>query len=58
MKDNMEEKETFGSQIEEWKRRSELREVCGIFGCGNIPTVSCSHCGNWYCKEHSSMHFH
>lgn len=58
MKDNMEEKEILGAQIEEWKKKSERCEVCGIFGCRGIPTVNCPHCGNWYCKEHSFVHFH
>lgn len=57
MKNNMEE-ETFKTQIEEWKKKSERREFCGIFGCRVMPTVNCPHCGNWYCKEHSSIHFH
>lgn len=58
MKNNMEEKEILGKQIEEWKKRSELGEFCGIFGCRVAPTVNCPHCGNWYCKEHSLLHFY
>ena len=40
-------------QIDEWKKRSECGNVCGIFGCDGIPIVFCPHCGNWYCSEHS-----
>jgi len=54
----MEEKDIFGMQIGEWKKRSERGEVCGIFGCEDKPTVHCTRCGNWYCKEHSFVHFH
>jgi hypothetical protein len=52
------EEEIFKIQIDEWKKKSENCEVCGIFGCRVIPTVNCPHCGNWYCREHSTMHFH
>lgn len=52
------EKEIFGSQIVEWKKRSEHGDVCGIFGCESKPTVHCHHCGNWYCKEHSLTHYY
>ncbi len=38
--------------IEEWKKRSEYGEVCGILGCDDKPVVSCPHCGNWYCEGH------
>jgi hypothetical protein len=54
----MEAKNILGIQIEEWKKRSESGEVCGIFGCEDKPTVHCPRCGNWYCKEHSFVHFH
>ena len=54
----MEKINNLGVQVLEWKKRSECGEVCGMFGCGNIPTISCPHCGNWYCEEHSHMHFH
>lgn len=54
----MEEKEIFIAQIGEWKRRSEHGDVCGIFGCEEKPVTNCSHCGNWYCYEHSFVHFH
>lgn len=49
----MEVKKIFGTQIEEWKKRSEHGYVCGIFGCEGKPMVLCRHCGNWYCGEHS-----
>lgn len=49
----MEAKKRFGMRVEEWKKRSELGDVCGIFGCEGKPSVFCSHCGNWYCDEHS-----
>lgn len=58
MKNNMEEKEIFIAEIGEWKKRSERGEVCGIFGCKDKPTINCSRCGNWYCYEHSFIHFH
>ena len=54
----MEIKDTFSTQIGEWKRRSELGDVCGIFGCEIKPVISCHNCGNWNCEEHSHMHFH
>lgn len=40
-------------EVEEWKKKSENGEVCGILGCESKPTVSCPHCGNWYCEDHS-----
>lgn len=58
IKNNMKENETISTKIEEWKKRSENCDVCGIFGCEDIPTIHCPHCGNWYCKEHSRVHFH
>lgn len=54
----MEAKEIFDKQIGEWKKRSERGEVCGILGCEDRPTIHCPRCGNWYCKEHSYVHFH
>ena len=38
--------------ISDWKSRSEGGEVCGIFGCQNMPALQCPHCCNWYCDEH------
>ncbi len=58
MKNNMEEKEIFNVEIGEWKKRSERGEVCGIFGCEEKPKINCPYCGNWYCYEHGSIHFH
>lgn len=54
----METKNTVLSRVAEWKNRSECCDVCGIFGCEYKPTVHCPRCGNWYCKEHSLIHFH
>lgn len=54
----MEAKNMFIMHIVEWKKRSECGEVCGILGCEGEPTVSCPNCGNWYCDEHSFVHFH
>ena len=54
----METKDTFFIEIEEWKIRSERGDVCGIVGCEDEPIVYCPRCGNWYCGEHSHMHFH
>ena len=51
-------KEKFVDQIGEWKRRSENGEVCGILGCEDKPAIHCQNCGNWYCKDHSTIHFH
>lgn len=51
-------KNMFGIQLAEWKKRSECGDVCGIFGCEGKPTISCPHCGNWYCSEHSIVHIH
>lgn len=53
----MEEK-IFLGEIVKWKKRSENCDVCGIFGCKDKPEVHCPRCGNWYCKEHSFIHFH
>lgn len=53
----MEEKHIFDA-LAEWKKRSERGEVCGIFSCEDTPVVQCHRCGNWYCKEHSFVHFH
>lgn len=47
-----------GLQIVEWKKKSELGEVCGILNCEEKPTVHCPRCGNWYCGDHSIVHFH
>ncbi len=60
---NMTEKEydarnMFDIQVAEWKKRSECGNVCEIFGCEGEPTMSCPRCGDWYCSEHSSIHFH
>ena len=38
--------------IETWAARSRKGEVCGILGCSNKPVAKCTHCGNYYCKEH------
>lgn len=54
----METIEISDMQIVEWKKRSELGEVCGILGCEDKPTVPCPRCGNWYCSDHSIVHFH
>lgn len=54
----MGEIDKLGVQIVEWKKRSERREICGIFGCENEPKVYCPNCGNWYCEEHKFIHFH
>lgn len=54
----MDTKEIFGIQIEEWKKRSENGDGCGMLGCEDKPEVYCNRCGNWYCKEHSLVHFH
>lgn len=51
-------KNAFGMQVAEWKQRSECGDVCGIFGCEDKPTIHCHHCGNWYCNDHSLIHFH
>lgn len=51
-------KKMLSMQIVEWRKRSECGEVCGILGCESIPIVSCPRCGNWYCDEHSLIHFH
>lgn len=42
-------------EIDDWKRRSELGEVCGILGCPNIPVRQCYHCQNHYCEEHKPV---
>ena len=44
--------------INDWKRRSELGEVCGIYGCEQKPNLNCPRCGNYYCDEHVIIHFH
>ena len=41
-----------------WKRDSEEKIVCGMLGCMNEPTYHCPLCGNHYCGEHKSSHFH
>lgn len=45
-------KEATDISLEEWKKKSEEGEVCGILGCPNKPAVECKHCRNWYCEEH------
>jgi hypothetical protein len=52
----MEEKEILDLQIDEWKKKSELGDVCGILDCEDKPTVYCTHCGNWYCEIYSFIH--
>lgn len=37
---------------EEWAERSRRKEVCGILGCIQKPTVKCNHCQNYYCEGH------
>ena len=39
----------------EWAVMSKRGEVCGILGCQNEPIVTCLHCGNGYCGEHSGV---
>lgn len=58
IEEDIETKNTFIIELREWRRRSECGQVCGIFGCQDTPTISCPNCGNWYCKEHSMVHFH
>ncbi len=41
--------------IEAWAARSRKGEVCGIFGCPNMPTTKCKHCFNMYCDEHKAV---
>lgn len=54
----MDEIDKLGIQVVEWKKRSESGDVCGILGCDDTPKVHCHRCGNWYCEEHSHIHFH
>lgn len=37
---------------EEWRKRSQCGERCGVLGCTKEPICTCLHCGNSYCKEH------
>jgi hypothetical protein len=43
---------------EEWIRKSQRGEVCGIVACKNKPTSQCPKCGNHYCYEHLDLHLH
>lgn len=44
--------------VEEWAAASRRKEVCGIVGCRNEPWIKCSHCNNWYCREHQTTPGH
>lgn len=53
-----EEDDTINIQAEEWQKRCERGEVCGVFGCENTPTMDCPRCSEVYCSEHSFIHIH
>ena len=40
---------------EEWKKKSENGDVCGILGCDDKPIVQCTLWKNWYCEGHKFM---
>ena len=42
---------------DEYLKGSKLGKWCGIVGCPNRPTVTCT-CGAQYCSEHATMHKH
>jgi len=44
--------------VDQWAEASRQKQLCGILGCLNPPSVRCPHCGNWYCAEHAEMVYH
>jgi hypothetical protein len=43
---------------QDWEKRSECGEICGMLGCNNPPTTQCPECKTHYCDEHKVFHRH